>query len=382
MKTFNELELKSQLIKGLEKQNISEPTEIQIETIPFILKNRDLLGKSATGTGKTLAYLLPLFQKIDLSKREMQVLILTPTHELAMQVYDQVETLQKNSGMPVTSAVMIGNVNIKRQVKQLRDKQHIIIGSAGRVLQLIKMRKITAHTLKTIVIDEFDTLLHKSNVKDVEDIIRATLRDRQLLYFSASGDNDAIKKALSLSQDKDLKILELKQENPLSTAIDHYYFQTKLREKMDLLRRVIHAAKPSKALIFINKSYDVEKTVERLAHHGLSVGGIHGSDNKQSRKNTLDAFRQGELQLLVASDVLARGLDVPDISHIINLDMPETPKEYLHRVGRTGRAGESGTAISLISNRRDQDVLGRCTKELKIEIVEKDLFEGKIIDIK
>ncbi len=378
MKTFNELELKEELIKGLKAQNISQPTEIQDSAIPLILDHQDLLGKSATGTGKTLAYLLPLFQKIDTSKREMQVLILTPTHELAMQVYDQVGTLQKNSTMPVTSAVVIGNVNIKKQVVDLRDKQHIIIGSAGRILELIKMKKIKAHTLKTIVIDEFDALLHKSNVKDIEEIIKTTLRDRQLLFFSASGNNDAIQTAQELS--KDLKILEMKQENPLSTFIEHYYFKTKLREKMDLLRKVIHAAKAKKALIFINKSYDIEKTVERLQFHGFSVAGIHGSDEKQSRKKALDGFREGKIQLLVASDVLARGLDVSEVTHIINLDMPESPKEYLHRVGRTGRAGAEGIAISLISNRRDEEVLSRCKKELKIEIMEKDLHEGKIID--
>ena len=380
MKTFNELALKEELIKGLEKQNISQPTEIQVQAIPFILDNKDVLGQSATGTGKTLAYLLPLFQKIDISKREMQVLILTPTHELAMQVYDQVQMLAKNSTMPVTSAAIIGNVNIKKQIVDLRDKQHIIVGSATRILQLIKMKKIKAHTLKTIVMDEFDTLLHKSNIKDVEGIIKATQRDRQLLYFSASAKSEAVRLAQSLS--KDLQVLKMTKENPLSTAIEHYYFKTKLREKMDLLRRVIHAAKPTKALIFINKSYDVEKTVERLAYHGFSVGGIHGTDNKQSRKNTLDAFREGKLQLLVASDVLARGLDVQEITHIINLDMPETPKEYLHRVGRTGRAGASGIAISLISNKKDEEILKRCGKELRIEIKQKDLLEGKMIDKK
>jgi len=380
MKTFNELALNKELIKGLEKQNISQPTEIQMEAIPLIMKNNDVLGQSATGTGKTLAYLLPLFQKIDVSKKEMQILILTPTHELAMQVYDQVQTLEKNSTMPITSAVIIGNVNIKKQIVDLRDKQHIIVGSATRILQLIKMKKIKAHTLKTIVIDEFDTLLHKSNVKDIEGIIKATQRDRQLLFFSASAKADAVQVAHALS--KDLKTLKMTKENPLSTAIDHYYFKTKLREKMDLLRRVIHAAKPTKALIFINKSYDVEKTVERLTHHGFLVGGIHGTDNKQSRKNTLDIFREGKLQLLVASDVLARGLDIQGITHIINLDMPETSKEYLHRVGRTGRAGASGIAISLISNKKDDEILKRCGKELKIKIFEKDLFEGKIIDMK
>lgn len=379
MKTFNELELREELINGLKEKNISQPTEIQNTAIPLILDHKDILGKSATGTGKTLAYLLPLFQKIDTSKREMQVLILTPTHELAMQVYDQVETLQKNSGMAVTSAVMIGNVNIKKQVIELRDKQHIIIGSAGRILELIKMKKIKAHTLQTIVIDEFDTLLHKSNVKDIEAIIKTTLRDRQLLFFSASANNDAVKIAQDLS--KDLKILQMKQENPLSTSIGHYYFKTKLRDKMELLRKVIHAAKPKKALIFINKSYDIEKTVEKLKFHGFSVEGIHGSDEKQNRRQTLDAFREGKLQLLVASDVLARGLDVSDVTHIINLDMPESPKEYLHRVGRTGRAGAKGTAISLISNRRDEEVMNKCGKEHKIVIVEKDLYEGKIIDM-
>ena len=377
MKTFNELELNKELIKGLKAQGIDKPTKIQEKAIPLIIENKDLLGQSATGTGKTLAYLLPLLQKIDTSRREMQVLILTPTHELAMQVYRQVELLSKNSAMPVTSAAIIGNANIKRQVKELRDKQHIIVGTPARVLQLIKMKKIKAHTIKTIVIDEYDRQLHKSNLKEIEDIIKTTLRDRQLLYFSASSNSEAENKAKDLS--KDLQILKIKEENPLSNSIEHYYFTTKLREKMDLLRRVIHAAKLKKALIFINKSYDVEKTVERLKYHKLSVAGIHGDDDKESRKNTLEDFRQGRINLLVTSDLLARGLDVPDISHIINLDMPETPKEYLHRVGRTGRAGEEGVAISLISNKKDLQVINQSSKELKIEITEKNLYEGKII---
>lgn len=376
---FKELKVEDQLVKALKKQNIVSPTEIQKAAIPLILKNEDVLGQSPTGTGKTLAYLLPLFEKIDTTKREMQILILTPTHELAMQVYAQVELLAKNSGESITSVAIIGNVNINKQVEKLRDKQHIIIGSAGRILKLIEMKKIKAHTLKTIVIDEFDILLHKNNIKDIEAIIKSTLRDRQLLFFSASSNPEAVKKASSLS--KDLKQLKLIKETPLSHSIQHYYFVTELRNKMDMLRKIIHAVKPKKAIIFINKNYDIEKTVAKLKYHNLSVEGIHGSDNKQRRKNILDAFRKGDIKFLVASDIAARGLDISEVTHIINLDMPENPKDYLHRAGRTGRGGAKGTAISIICNKKEGQGIQNCIKELKISMIKKIVMEGKIIDI-
>ena len=184
--SFETLQLTPSLIEGLAKQQITTPTPIQEQAIPLILNHQDLIAQSHTGSGKTLAFLLPLFQKIDVTKREMQVLILAPTHELVMQIDAQVKLLAANSGEPVTSTTIIGGANIDKQIKKLKEKPHFIIGSAGRILELIKKKKITAHTIKTIILDEADSLLDNTNTKTIQDIIKTTLRDRQLCLFSAS----------------------------------------------------------------------------------------------------------------------------------------------------------------------------------------------------
>jgi superfamily II DNA/RNA helicase len=184
--TFTQLGVGEALANGLQKAEITQPTGIQTQVIPLVLAGKDVIGQSATGTGKTLAYLLPLFLKIDSSKREMQALVLAPTYELAMQIQKQVELLAANSGLPVTSLPIIGDVNIVRQIEKLREKPHIIVGSSGRILELIQKRKISAHTIKTIVLDEGDRLLGEQNLEGVKAIIKTTQRDRQLLLFSAT----------------------------------------------------------------------------------------------------------------------------------------------------------------------------------------------------
>ena len=193
MTTFKELNLNPQLIEGLQKQNITEPTEVQVLSIGKILENKDLLVNAQTGSGKTLAYLLPMFEKIDTTKRETQVLILAPTHELVMQIVDQAKLLSANSNIDVTAFSLIGEVNIQKQIKNIKAiKPHIVVGTCGRVLDLIQQRKLKAHTIKTIVLDEIDSLLSGDNTKRVKDIIKTTLRERQVLGFSASLNENTI----------------------------------------------------------------------------------------------------------------------------------------------------------------------------------------------
>jgi superfamily II DNA/RNA helicase len=194
---------------------------IQVKAIPLALENKDIIGQSETGSGKTLAYLLPIFQKIDSDKKEIQAIILAPTHELVMQIDKQIKLLSQNSEVPITSATMIGEVNIKRQIEKLKEKPHIIIGSTGRVLQLIKMKKLRAHTVKTIVIDEGDRLLDQNNLTGVKDVIKTTMRDRQLMVFSATINEKTLSIAKSLMKETEIiKIEEKKQVNP---DITHYY---------------------------------------------------------------------------------------------------------------------------------------------------------------
>ncbi|MGB7603934.1 MAG: DEAD/DEAH box helicase [Lutisporaceae bacterium] len=375
--TFNELGLIPSLIEGLKKQNIEQPTTIQIQAIPWALQNRDVIGQSQTGSGKTLAYLLPIFQKIDSSKREMQAFILAPTHELAMQIDKQIKTLAENSEMPVKSIAIIGQVNIERQIEKLREKPHIIVGSTGRILELIKRKKINAQTVKTIVIDEGDRLLDENNISVVKDIIKTTMRDRQLMLFSATVNE----KTLSISKDlmKEPEVIKVQAQQMLNPQVEHLYLVTEQRDKLEVLRKLIAAEKPERGIVFINKSDEVEITTSKLKYHQINAFGIFGSADKEDRKKALEGFRNGKIQLLVASDIAARGLDILDVTHIFNLDMPEDPQDYLHRAGRTGRVGKFGTVISIVTL-REVELIKKYQNTFKINIEEKQVYKGAIAE--
>lgn len=377
---FNNLGLSEELIKGLKKQEISIPTEIQQRVIPMALENKDIIAQSETGTGKTLAYILPLFSKIDFSKREMQAVVLAPTHELAVQIQKEVELLAVESGIPIRSAVMIGDVNKSRQIEKLKkEKPHIIVGSAGRILELIKLKKITAHTIKTIVLDEGDRLLDKNNITTVKAVVKTTLRERQLMLFSASLSENAINEADSIM--KEPEIIRIENKNKVNPNITHLYFKCEQRDKIEMLRKLVSSINPKKAIVFLNKPEEIKLISVKLKHHNYNVEAIYGTNVKEQRQRAMEDFRNGKIQLLVASDIAARGLDIKGVTHIFNLDMPEDPKNYLHRVGRTGRAGEQGTAISIITD-REQHLIKKCESILKIKIEPKDIYKGKIRDIK
>ena len=378
-KLFNELGLQESLIEGLKKQGIESPTEIQVKAIPLALENKDIIGESETGTGKTLAYLLPIFQKIDTSSKDIGAIILAPTHELAVQIHNQIELLSDNTGGLVKSTCIIGNVNIKRQLEALKGKPHIVVGSAGRILELITMKKLKSHFVKTIVIDEGDRMIDENNIDGVKAVIKTTLRDRQIMLFSATVSLNAIEIAKTLMNEPEvIKVGDKSQVNP---NIDHMYFLVERRDKMILLRKLISATNPEKAIIFINKSDEVEITTSKLNYHGLKVEGIHGSSDKENRKKALEDFNAGKIQLLVASDLAARGLQINGVSHIFNLDIPENSKDYLHRVGRTARMGKTGIAIS-IAEERELDLIKNYERDFNIEILHKDIYMGKIIEPK
>lgn len=375
--TFNELGLNPSLIEGLKKQSIEQPTTIQLQAIPWALQNRDVIGQSQTGSGKTLAYLLPIFQKIDSSKREMQAFILAPTHELAMQIDKQIKTLAQNSEMPVKSIAIIGQVNIERQIERLREKPHIIVGSTGRILELIKRRKINSQTVKTIVIDEGDRLLDENNISVVRDIIKTTMRDRQLMLFSATINE----KTLSIAKDlmKEPEVIKVQEQQMLNPQVEHLYLVAEQRDKLEVLRKLIAAEKPERGIVFINKSDEVEITTSKLKYHHINAFGIFGTAEKEDRKKALEGFRNGKIQLLIASDIAARGLDIQDVTHIFNLDMPEDPKDYLHRAGRTGRVGKSGTVISIVTL-KEVELIKKYQNTFKIKIEEKQVYKGAITE--
>ncbi|MGL5576709.1 MAG: DEAD/DEAH box helicase [Sarcina sp.] len=376
MKEFKELNIKEDLVEALKKQGINNPTDIQALAIPKAIEGLSLVAQSETGTGKTLAYLIPVIQKIDTTKNENQAIILAPTHELAAQINSTIIELSKNLKNKVSSLMIVGSGNIKRQMDSLKKKPQIIVGSSGRIMELIQKKKISAHTVKILVMDEGDKLLHFKNVEEVNAIRKAMMRDTQKLLFSATLTEETLAVVGKVMDNYEL--IKVKEKNEVNTDIEHAYFFVQSRDKDDALRRIIHATKASKILVFINRNYDLKITLEKLRFHKINVDSLHGENNKERRKKALDDFRNGKIQVLMASDVAARGLDIKGLTHIINLDIPEDPKNYLHRVGRVGRAGAKGTAYSIV-DKSEERIINRYEKTFDIEIPEMVTYEGEII---
>ena len=378
-KSFNELNINNSIVVGLEKQNITIPTGIQETAIPFALENKDIIAEAHTGTGKTLAFLIPIFEKINVEKREMQAIILAPTHELVVQIESQIKLLSTNSGINVTSLSIMGESNIEKQIKKLKEvKPHIIVGSPGRILDLIKKKKITAHTIKTIVLDEADNLLSKNKPVIIKDIIKSTMKDRQLMFFSASINKETLNLAKTLV--KDVEIIKIENKSEINPKIEHICILGSLRDRFENLRKLLAAEQPQRAIVFVNNNTDLRQINEKLQYHKVKSTAIYGNASKEERQRALDAFRRGKCNVLVSSDLSARGLDIPEVSHIISLDFPVNPDEYLHRAGRTARGNNSGVSVCLITN-KDIETLQSYEKAFDIEFTVKKLYGGKLMDM-
>lgn len=378
MNDFKELNIREGIIKGLAQDNIKIPTKIQQLAIPPIMEGKDLIGEAVTGSGKTLAYLLPSFEKIDIESKDLHTLVLAPTHELVLQIERVVQAVAKNAQYPVRSVSIIGNVNISRQIENLKSKPHIIVGTPGRILELIKAKKIKAHLVKTIVIDEVDKLLSDDNQQTVNDIIKTTLRDRQILAFSASLNARTLERATTIM--KSPEVLRLKKEE-INKDIEHYYIIASRRDKLKVTRQLIHATKPKKAIVFLNKNELIQDLNDQLLFHKIKSVAIFGNGTKEQRKKALRSFSTGDAKILVASDLVARGLDLPAITHIINLDIPSDLNEYTHRAGRSGRAGKKGIAISIITENEVQ-FIKQIEKKAGIKCMEIKLSNGYLIEAK
>ena len=377
--SFNELNINNSIVVGLEKQNITIPTAIQETAIPFALENKDIIAEAHTGTGKTLAFLIPIFEKINVEKREMQAIILAPTHELVVQIESQIKLLSTNSGINVTSLSIMGESNIEKQIKKLKEvKPHIIVGSPGRILDLIKKKKITAHTIKTIVLDEADNLLSKNKPVIIKDIIKSTMKDRQLMFFSASINKETLNLAKTLV--KDVEIIKIENKSEINPKIEHICILGSLRDRFENLRKLLAAEQPQRAIVFVNNNTDLRQINEKLQYHKVKSTAIYGNASKEERQRALDAFRRGKCNVLVSSDLSARGLDIPEVSHIISLDFPVNPDEYLHRAGRTARGNNSGVSVCLITN-KDIEILQSYEKAFDIEFTVKKLYGGKLMDM-
>ena len=346
MAAFSDLGIIPALESALAADGITEPTAIQVEAIPALLAGKNAYLSSETGTGKTLAYLLPLFAQIDPGQRTLQVIIVVPTHELAMQIFAVGRDLAQQAGLHIRVQALIGGVSTKRQLEKLKSKPHIIVGTPGRISELIKIRKIKPHTVKSIIVDEVDRLLVGESLTEIRGIIKATLRERRLVFVSATQRAETSQEAAVLAPD----LVQIRAgADQVNAAIEHFYIECEERDKPEVLRKLLRALRPERAIVFMHRTANAEVLAAKLAHHQIAVVDLHGAHDNARRKKAIDDFRQADAKVLIASDIAARGLDIRGVSHVFNFDIPTQSKDYLHRVGRTSRAGSAGCAVSLMT---------------------------------
>ena len=346
MMSFSDLGIIPALESALAADGITEPTAIQVEAIPTLLAGKNAYLSAETGTGKTLAYLLPLFAQIDPGQRALQVIIVVPTHELAMQIFAVGRDLAQQAGLPIRVQALIGGVSTKRQLEKLKSKPHIIVGTPGRISELIEIRKVKPHTVKSIIVDEVDRLLVGESLTEIRGIIKATLRERRLVFVSATQRAETSQEAAVLAPD----LVQIRAgADQVNAAIEHFYIECEERDKPEVLRKLLRALRPERAIVFMHRNANAEVLAAKLAHHQIAVVDLHGAHDNARRKKAIDDFRQADAKVLIASDIAARGLDIRGVSHVFNFDIPTQSKDYLHRVGRTSRAGSAGCAVSLMT---------------------------------
>ncbi|MBM7704284.1 DEAD/DEAH box helicase [Metabacillus iocasae] len=366
--------LKPFLQDAWKKAAFETPTMIQTKTIPMILEKQDVIAQSPTGTGKTLAYLLPLLTNIDVEKKHVQAVVLASSHELVMQIHGEIQTWAQGSG--IVSASFIGGANMKRQLEKLKKRPQIIAGTPGRVQELIKAKKLKMHEVKTIVIDEGDQLLVPEHLNTVDHIIKSTLNDRQLLLFSATLPEHTEKLAKEMM--KDAAVVQVSTDELPTPKVDHIYFVCELRDKVDLVRRLAKMDE-FRGLGFVKGIETLSAFEQKLKYEDVSLGVLHSETKKDDRKKALRAFRDGKYPLLLATDVAARGLDIKGLTHVVHVDMPQDIDQYIHRSGRTGRAGASGTVISVVTEREERE-LKQYARQLNVPLQRKTLYLGQIVD--
>jgi superfamily II DNA/RNA helicase len=373
--TFAELDVGPELVAALAKQQITEPTAIQIAALPVLLAGKDAYLNAETGTGKTLAYLLPIFCRLDAKQEATQVVIAAPTHELAIQIQRQCCDLAQNAGWPIRSLLLIGGTSMVRQIDKLKTRPHIVVGSPGRIRELIGMGKLKAHAVRSVVIDETDRLLVAESLPAIRAIIQATPRGRQLIFASATEQPESAEAIATLAPEV---VMLRAGAAPVNENIEHLYLVCEGREKPEMLRKLLHALRPERAMVFVHRNETAEKVAAKLAHHQIPVADLHGASDKRDRKQARDDFRSARIHVLIASDVAARGLDLKGVTHVVNLDVPTRSKAYLHRVGRTARAGAKGQAVTLMTG-DEVRLVRRYERELGIVMHQVRVCEDRVI---
>jgi superfamily II DNA/RNA helicase len=369
-------QLKPFLQQAWEKSGFETMTSVQTTAIPLIMEGKDVVAESPTGTGKTLAYLLPVLNKIDDKMQNTQAVILASSQELVMQILSEVQKWGEGSG--IKSASLIGGANLKRQIDKLKKSPHIIVGTPGRTYELIKQKKLKMHKVQTVVLDEGDQLLTPEHNETVKNIVKATLADqRQLLLFSATLPETVEKSIKRLANDPE--VITVKKDESIDAAkVEHIYFLSEQRDKIKVLEKIARL-NGTKSLVFIKDIANLTIAAEKLKFKDIHVGQLHSDLNKQDRQRYLNKFRDGNSEMLLVTEVAARGLDIKGVTHVVHYDLPREQDQYIHRSGRTGRFGAEGTVISIVNEREERD-LKRFCKALNITPVQKEFYGGKIMD--
>ncbi len=346
---FKDLQLSSDLLRAIEEKGYDTPTAIQMQAIPLILEGADLLAASQTGTGKTAGFTLPILQNLLRRPRKkagnsVRCLILTPTRELAIQVEESVKTYSKY--LPFKSTAIFGGVNINPQIKRLRLGIDVLVATPGRLLDLVSQKAVDLSVVETLVLDEADRMLDMGFIHDIRKILALLPKNRQNLLFSATFSPDIKRLAEGLLNNP--KMIQATSSNSTADGIAQTVHPVDSGRKKDLLSFLISSGNWKQVLVFTRTKHGANRLTAQLEGCGISAAAIHGNKSQGARVKALEDFKQGSVRVLVATDIAARGLDINELPHVVNYDLPHVPEDYVHRIGRTGRAGKQGEAISLV----------------------------------
>ncbi len=368
---FKELNIIPDILKALEKENYEIPTPIQEKAIPIVLNGSDLLGCAQTGTGKTAAFAIPTLQLLCQDKqpyskkREIRALVLTPTRELAIQIYESFTTYGKYTQLK--TCVIFGGVSQKPQEEALNEGVDILVATPGRLIDLMNQQQITLQHIKMFILDEADRMLDMGFINDVKKVIAKTPANKQTLLFSATMPSDIAN--LSRSLLKNPAKVEITPVSSTVDTIEQYLYYVDKKNKKDLIVHLLKDSSISSVLVFTRTKHGADYIVRQLAKKKITAQAIHGDKSQGARQRALSDFKNKQLRVLVATDIAARGIDIDELSHVINLDLPEVPETYVHRIGRTGRAGLAGTAISFCDF-DEKELLAQIEKLIRKHLIE------------
>ncbi|MEO0509629.1 MAG: DEAD/DEAH box helicase [Verrucomicrobiota bacterium] len=346
--TFSELGLRPELLQAIQSLGFETPSPIQAKTIPVALQGQDIVGLSQTGSGKTAAFALPALERIDTGTAEQQVLVLCPTRELAIQVCEEINRL--GSALKNLQATPVyGGAPIDRQMRALRKGAQIVVGTPGRVMDHLRRKTLRTESIDLCILDEADRMLDMGFREDMEVILDALPDNRQTLFFSATMNKGV--EGLIRSFSRDAQQISIERKALTVDSIEQEYYEVRNRSKIEVMCRLLDMENKPRGIVFCNTKQMVEDATEALAARGYIADRIHGDITQSNRERVIKKFREGTVELMVATDVAARGLDIDDIDLVFNYDLPYDPEDYVHRIGRTGRAGRNGKSITFIYGR-------------------------------